>query len=412
MLDIKFIRQNPEVIKDSIKKRGLAVDIDRLLELDKKRIPLIQEIDQLRSQKKSSQKPTSQEIKALQKVKSELEKKEKEFEKVDLKYQEILWDVPNLLSPDTPVGKDESENVEIKKWGKPSKFDFQPKDHLALAQDLNLVDFERGAKTSGNKFYFLKNEAVQLVFALHQFILENLSAKKYTPMLVPHLVNERIAKGTGFLPRGEEKQIYKVEGEDLNLIATAEMSLAGFHMDEILAQNNLPLRYLGFSSCYRVEAGAYGKHSKGLFRVHQFDKWELYIYTLPEDSERALQELVEISEDLLKKLEIPYRVTQICSGDFNAPAYKKFDLEYWSPKDKEYREIGSASNCTDFQARRLKTRYKDNKGDILYPYTLNNTALPVSRALVAILENYQTYDGSVIIPKVLQKYMGLKIIKR
>lgn len=412
MLDIKFIRQNQDLVKDSIKKRNLKVSIERLLELDKKRTLLIQKIDQLRSQRKAPSKPTPVQIKNLKKVKIDLLKKEKEFSNINQQYQELLWDVPNILAPDTPIGKDEKGNIEVRHWGKIPEFDFEPKDHLTLASKLDLIDFERGAKVAGNKFYFLKNEAVLLSFALNQFVLDRIFKKGYRPFLVPHLVNSRIAQGAGFLPRGEERQIYKIEGKDLNLIATAEAPLSGYHMDEILSQKDLPLRYLGFSSCYRVEAGAYGKHSKGLFRVHQFDKWELYIYTLPQDSDRALEELVEISESLLRELIIPYRVVRLCSGEFNAPAYKKYDLEYFSPYDKQYREIGSASNCTDFQARRLKARYRDNQGEINYVHTLNNTALPLSRALIAILENYQSYDGSIMVPKVLQPYMnGLKIIK-
>jgi len=309
-----------------------------------------------------------------------------------------------MFPDDTPIGGEEA-NLEEKKWGDTEPKDFEVLDHLQWAEQKGLVDFERGAKVAGAKFYFLKASLVELELALAQFGLNVIKKHGFWPMGVPHLVNTRILEGAGFSARGEEKQVYKVEDEDLNLIATAEIPLTGFFADEIIPNQWLPSPMAGWSPAYRVEAGTYGKHSHGLYRVHQFNKLELYVYCKPEDSEAQHQKLLAIEEEICQALNIPYRVVRIAAGDLGAPAYKKYDVEYWTPVDKSYRELMSCSNVTDYQARKLNIRYRNKDETTEFVHTLNATAAATSRMIIAIIENFQDKEGKVHIPDALQPYM-------
>lgn len=404
MIDIKHLRARPEEYQTSAKLRGLATDINKILALDKDRSKLLSEVEQLRSELNVKGKPSPDELKKLQATKEKLEGLEKQLEKAQTDLDAALADVPNRLAPGTPEGGEEA-NKEERTWGEAIK-KADAKDHLTLAEANGWLDFEGGAKTSGAKFYFLKGAAVKLEFAVMRLAMDLLEDKGFTLVTVPHLVNGRTASGTGFMPRGEEQQLYKIENEDLYLIATAEMPLTGYHSDEIIDPEKLPILYAGFSPSYRREAGAYGKHSKGFYRVHQFDKLEMYLFTAPEDSDEWLQTLVKTEEELFQALEIPYRVTRTAAGDMGAPHYQKYDLEYWSPVDGVYRELTSASNCTDYQARRLGIRSRDADGKTRVVHTLNATALAFSRAFIAILENHQKADGVVELPEALRTYYG------
>jgi seryl-tRNA synthetase len=336
-----------------------------------------------------------------------LKKIEEDSDGYNSEYFELLKQVPNIFPDDTPIGGEEA-NREEKKWGKAELKDFDVVDHLTWGEKRGLIDFERGAKVAGNKFYYLKGSLVELELAVIQLAMKLAIEQKFCPVLPPNLVNSRMIEGTGFSARGDENQIYKIEDEDLNLIATAEIPLTGYHADEILKEANLPLLYVGLSPAYRREGGAYGKHNKGLFRTHQFNKMELYVFCKPEESEQWHQKLVELEEKLCQQLEIPYRIVRIASGDLGAPAYKKYDIEYWTPVDKTYRELMSCSNVTDYQARRLNIRYKDKDGKTVYAHTLNGTLAAMSRIPIALIENHQNQEGKVQLPKVLQPYMGGK----
>jgi seryl-tRNA synthetase len=310
-----------------------------------------------------------------------------------------------VVPDDTPEGGEEA-NKEIKQWGETAERDFEVLDHLSWAEQRGLIDFERGAKVAGNKFYFLKGPLVELELAVSQLGMELAKKHGFMPMMVPHMVNTRTLEGAGFSARGQEKQIYKVEDEDLNLIATAEIPLTGYHTDEILDEKDLPLQYGGLSPAYRVEGGAYGKHNRGLFRTHQFNKLELYVFCKPEDSENWHEKMVALEEEFCQLLEIPYHIVRIAAGDLGAPAYKKFDIEYYSPVDKTYRELMSCSNVTDYQARRLNIRYKKDGGQTEFVHTLNGTLAALSRIPIALIENHQDKEGGVAIPAALQKYMA------
>lgn len=403
MIDIKHLRANPDEYKRSVKLRGVKVDIDKLLETDERRSQLVTEVDRLRAELNVKGRPAEAELKKLQAAKNRLEKAKKALAELEQDYSDQIERVPNLLADDTPEGGEEARREESK-WGQAEKKDLR--DHLSLAESNGWVDFERGAKVAGAKFYFTQGSLARLNLALIRYAMDKAAQAGFTPMLVPNMVNSRVAAGTGFLPRGEENQIYSIEGDDLNLIATAEMPLTGYHSDEIIDPQDLPLLYAGYSPCYRREAGAYGKHSKGLFRTHQFEKVEMYIYCDPGDSEKWHRKMLDVEAEICRELEIPYRVVRIAAGDLGAPAYKKYDLEYWSPVDAEYRELTSCSNCTDYQARRLGIRTRTADGKTQFVHTLNGTAAVTSRMPVAILENHQTPEGRVRVPKALQNYFG------
>lgn len=406
MIDIKNLRANPDAYKDSAKLRGVSVDIDKLRKLDAERTKLIGEVEGLRSKLNVKGKPSATELKELQKVKDELGKLEAGSQKLELEYQELILVVPNLVANNTPEGGEESSRKE-KYWpeAKPKAIS-SIKDHVELAEANGWLDFERGAKVAGNKFYYLKGAAVRLQHSVMRMAMDLLEKEGFTLMYTPHMVNNRILEGTGFAPRGVEDQIYQIKNQDLALIGTAEIPLTGYHADEILEHGSLPLLYAALTPSYRLEAGAYGKHAKGLFRVHQFDKLEMYVYSEPAESEKWQQKLLELEEEICQLLEIPYRVVRIAAGDLGAPAYKKFDIEYWSPVDNSYRELASCSNCTDFQARRLNIKTRRDDGNTEFVHTLNGTAIAFSRVFIALVENHQDSGGKVRLPIALQQYYG------
>lgn len=408
MLDIQFIRDNPELVAEKSKQKGYEVDIQQLLGFDKERRELLLQVEDLRRQrneltaKNKGQKPDEEQVKAGRELKDKLADLDHKLASIEKEYDELLKAVPNVTPDDTPEGGEEN-NREEKKWGEPRQD--KVVDHQTWGEKRGLIDFERGAKVAGNKFYYLKGDLIQLELAVFQLGLQLAVKYGFTPLSVPHLVSQRAIEGTGFLAKGEEDQIYKVEGEDLHLIATAEIPITAYHADEILGE--LPLLYAGLSPAYRKEAGAYGKHSRGLYRVHQFNKLELYVFCKPEDSERWHQKLVQLEEELCQALEIPYRLVRIAAGDLGLPAYKKLDIEYWSPADKNYRELMSCSNVTDYQARRLNIRYKNADGKTEFVHTLNGTAAAFSRVCIALIENHQAGD-KLKIPAALQPFMGGK----
>lgn len=413
MLDIKYIREHIQEVKDNIKNRGLKVDVDKLLELDKKRLNLLSEVEGLRSAKnKPSGKPTAAELVELKKVKDKEDKLSTELNKVESEYKSLLFAVPNMTHPNSPIGKDDSENVEVRKAGKLPKFTFKPLDHVELGEKLGIIDFEAGSKVTGAKFYFLKDEAVLLEQALINYGLDLMQKEGFTLVATPDLAKTEIVNNMGYQPRGPEAQIYNIEGGDLSLIGTAEITLGGLYAGEIVDEKELPITLAGLSHCFRTEAGAYGRHSKGLYRVHQFSKLEMFVFCKPEDSDKWHEKLVKIEEKIFAGLGIPYRVVDICTGDMGAVAYRKYDLEGWMPGRDSYGEITSTSNCTDYQARNLGIKYRKTDGTTKYLHMLNGTGIAISRALIVLLENYQQTDGSITIPKALQKYIGMSVIKR
>lgn len=415
MLDIRFIRENAErVQKDALNKGYKNADVQAVISLDDERKALTTKIDELRarrnqiaaSMKNSGGKPSDEQIAEGKKIKEELAELEKTYRELDEKLSNALNGIPNILQADVPIGE-EGEDDLVKTWGE-ELFESRKgaEDHLDFANKKGWVDFERGSKVAGTKFYFLKGDLALLENAIYQFALNKLIAKGFNFMTVPHMVNSEVATGTGFAPRSsEQSDEYFIEGEDLSLIATAEMSLTGFHAGEILNEKDLPIFYAGYSPCYRKEAGTYGKHTRGLFRVHQFNKLEMYAYTLPEQSAETHEKILAIEEEIYQELGIPYRVINIASGDLGAPASKKYDIEYWSPVDGSYREITSCSNCTDYQARNLNIRVRRENGELQVVHTLNGTAVSLARCLVAAIENFQ--DGEdLVLPKVLRPYMN------
>ena len=415
MLDIRFIRENAErVQQDALNKGYKNADVQAVISLDDERKALTAQIDELRtrrnqiaaSMKSSGGKPSDEQIAEGKKIKEELAELEKTYRELDEKLSNALNGIPNILQADVPIGE-EGEDDLVKTWGE-ELFESRKgaQDHLDFANKKNWVDFERGSKVAGTKFYFLKGDLALLENAIYQFALNRLISKGFNFMTVPHMVNGEVAMGTGFAPRSsDQSDEYFIENEDLSLIATAEMSLTGYHAGEILNEKDLPIFYAGYSPCYRKEAGTYGKHTRGLFRVHQFNKLEMYAYTLPEQSVDVHEKILAVEEEIYQELGIPYRVINIASGDLGAPASKKYDIEYWSPVDGSYREITSCSNCTDYQARNLNIRVRRENGDLQVVHTLNGTAVSLARCLVAASENFQ--DGEdLVLPKVLQPYMN------
>jgi seryl-tRNA synthetase len=425
MLDIKFIRENQKEVQKNCENRNIKCDIDRLLQLDEKRKNLIQYVEELNAEKNKLniliQKSDSEErgklIEQGRAVKEKLEKSEPELNELMIEYNSILLRVPNMTHPDSPVGKNDSENKEIERYGEIPNFsaqggpasDWEPKGHEELMKDLDIIDFEKAAEVSGSKFYYLKNEGALLEMALIQFAFSKLVEKGFTPFITPDLARDKVLEGIGFNPRGEENQIYSIENTDLNLIGTAEITMGGYHMGETIPEEKLPLKYAALSHCFRTEAGSYGRHSSGLYRVHQFSKVEMFAYTLPEESEKMHEELKNIEIEIFKDLEIPFRVVDICTGDLGGPAYRKYDLEAWMTSKNNWGEITSTSDTTAYQSRRMNIKVERKNGKKEYLHMLNGTAIAVSRALIAIIENYQQADGSVKIPKVLKKYMPVQI---
>jgi len=419
MLDLKFVLSNVDAVKQNCQRRNIKADVDRLVALDEERRNLLKRVEdlhRLQNENADAMKaklPPDEREKLIAKgreLKQAAADEEANLAQIASGVDHILRQIPNMTHPDAPVAAGEEGNKEIRRNGSPTKFDFKPKDHVAIGKDLDLIDFETAANVSGQKFYYLKNEAVLLEFALIQYALYMLRKEGFAPIITPDLARAEILDGIGFNPRGAETQIYSIENTDLCLIATAEITLGGMLADRILDESELPLKYVGVSHCFRTEAGAAGKESKGLYRVHQFTKIEMFAFTAPEKSGETHEEFVKYEEKLFSGLGIPYRVVDICTGDLGGPAYRKYDLEAWMPgrgENGDWGEVTSASNCTDYQARRLGIKFRrEGEKKPVFVHMLNGTAIAISRALIAILENYQQKDGSVLIPKALKPYMG------
>ena len=423
MLDLQFISDNVELIERNCRDRGVKVDLAELLQLRENRSELITEGDQLRHEQKEVAgkipKASAEERASLidrgKELKAEVSKNEAALREIEIELRAELIKIPNLTHPDVPIGT-EAESRVVTEWGTKPKFDFKPLDHVEIARKCDLIDFEAGASVAGSGFYYLKNEAVLLELALVQYAVNKLRTEGFTLYTTPDLARDEVLEGIGFSPRGPETQIYSIDGTDLSLVATAEITLGGSLRNQILAEADLPIRMAGISHCFRTEAGGHGKAVRGIYRVHQFTKVEMFAFTAGdlEASNAMHQEIVRIEEELFQGLKIPYRKLDIASGDLGGPAYRKFDLEAWMPGRGEagdYGEVTSASNCTDFQARRLGVRSKspDRKGTH-FVHTLNGTAVACTRAIIAILENYQQEDGSVVIPEALRPWTGVDTI--
>ena len=420
MLDPKIIRDEPEKIRKMIIDRAVEFDFDGMLELDKKRRDLIKETDELRKkrnqmsiaigQAKKSNEDASSLLTDMEKISKDLDEQEQLQKTVESDYTNLAFSIPNMIHESVPIGTDESSNVELRKWGEIPQFNFQINDHIDLGQNLNIIDLERAAKTAGARFYYLKGGLVKLSQALISFALDFMQEKEYNLIQPPYMINRKSMEGA-VIADDFEDVIYKVQDEDLFLIGTSEHAIASMHSDEILDGNKLPFRYASFSPCFRKEAGAHGKDQKGIFRVHQFDKIEQFIFAKPENSWNEHEKMISITEEFYKKLEIPFKVMLLSSGDMGKVSAKTFDIEAWMPGQNAYREIVSCSNCLDFQSRRLKIRFRDKSNeDTQYVHTLNSTLVAVERTIVSIMENFQTNDGHITVPQVLQKYFGDKII--
>lgn len=427
MLEYKFIKDNLDAVKQNIINRNMEADADLVVKLYDERTSLttkLQLLQQKRNENAAAMKTKMEDAKrqeliaAGKQLKDDIAAAEKELADIEPELEDAARRIPNMANPEAPVGKVDTENLEVKKVGTPRKFSFTAKDHVELGESLDIIDFDRGTKVSGQKFYYLKNEAVFLEQALIMYALNTLRRHGFTPFITPDIAKQEVLQGIGFNPRGNESNVYCIEEEGTCLVATAEITLGGYHSGEILDKSKLPLFYCGLSHCFRREAGAAGHFSKGLYRVHQFDKVEMFVYCLPEQSDELHEKLRLIEEEIFSGLGIPFRVVDTCTGDLGAPAYRKWDLEAWMPgrSDKEhpdgdYGEVTSTSNCTDYQARRLNIKYKDDDGKNKYVHMLNGTAIAVGRAMLAVLENYQNEDGSVSIPEVLRPICGFDKIE-
>lgn len=414
MLDIKLIREKPEYVKERLAARCKDYPIEQLLAVDREWREITSKVGKYRAEKnrmarlisKSTDKAKA--IAEVEKINLEIEQCENRLAELDTERTKILALLPNLPHETVPVGHDENSNVVVKEFGSIPDFGFKPKDHIELGEIHGLIDVERAGKVSGARFAYLKKELVFLEFAIVQFALNELVKDGFVPVLPPVLVREFALFGTGFLPTGRE-DVYKIEGEDLYLAGTAEVPLGAMHAGEIFEKKDLPKYYVGFSTCFRTEAGAHGRDTKGIFRVHQFDKIEMFKFVLPETSWEEHEKLLESAENLVKKLKLPYRVVNIASGELGPSAAKKYDIEVYLPGQGKYREMVSCSNCTDYQARRLNIRYRDTDG-LKFVHTLNSTALAIGRTIVAIMENYQTEDGKIEMPEVLKQYLHFDVI--
>jgi seryl-tRNA synthetase len=429
MLDYHFIADNLEAVKQNITSRYMKADADAVVALFNRRTVLSTALQNLQQQRnanaaamKGKLEPDKRNalIEEGKKLKEAIATAEAELARVEKDLDTEGRRVPNMAHPDAPRGKEDKDNLEVKRVGEPTKFDFDPADHVKLGQDLDIIDFDSGTKVSGTKFYYLKNEGVFLELGLTRYALDILQKKGFTPFITPDVAKEEILEGIGFNPRGAESNVYTVEGEGTCLVGTAEITLGGYYSNTIFAKDKLPLRMAGLSHCFRREAGAAGQFSKGLYRVHQFTKVEMFVYCLPEESGRFHEELRAVEEEIFTGLEIPFRVVDTCTGDLGAPAYRKWDLEAWMPgraatpgrENGDWGEVTSTSNCTDYQARRLNIRYKDDDGKNRFVHMLNGTAIAFSRAIIAVLENFQQADGSIKLPKALVPYCGFEVIKR
>lgn len=413
-MDIKFIHQNPELVKQACQNRGVEIEIDKLLALDEKRRDLIQKIEKLRADKKRQGKEEPQVLRASKKTIKKLEEARKEIEK---DFQSLMSKIPNIPFNEVPIGKGENDNVILREVGESPKFSFPAKDYLEIAKDK--IDTERGAKVAGSRFYYLKDEIALLELKLINFAVNFLTSQEnirkiiqekgleisdrpFIAVVPPLILKPEIMRGMGYLDQAPD-EIYFLEKDQLYLIGTAEQALIALHSNEILQEKDLPLRYVGFPcSSFRREAGSYGKDVRGIFRVHQFEKVEMVSFCTPENSKLEHELLVSLEEELIKKIKIPYRLVQICTGDLSYPSAESYDIEAWIPSQQKYRELGSSSNCTDFQARRLGIRYKNKQGKKFFVHTLNATALAMPRTIIAIIENYQKEDGGFNWPEILK----------
>ena len=428
MLDYRFITENLTAVMANIADRFMQADAKAVARLYSLRTGLTTQLQSLQQKRNANAvamkgKLTSEERNELieegKKLKDEISVLESELEKAERELLAETRKIPNMAHPDAPVGKEEKDNLEVKRSGNIPHFNFEPQDHVKIGNSLDIIDFDAGTKVSGTKFYYLKNEGVFLELGLVRYALDILQKKGFTPFITPDIAREEILEGIGFNPRGAESNVYMIQGEDAGksgacLVGTAEITLGGYYSNTVLQKEKLPLRMAGLSHCFRREAGAAGQFSKGLYRVHQFTKVEMFIFCLPEESGRFHEELRSIEEEIFENLNIPFRVVDTCTGDLGAPAYRKWDLEAWMPgrNGGEWGEVTSTSNCTDYQARRLNIRFKDDDGKNKFVHMLNGTAIAVSRAIIAILENFQQADGSVRIPEALAPYCGFNTIKK
>ncbi len=418
---MKFVKEHLDEVKENIRNRNMSVDADKAVRLYDRRIELIQAVEEQRQRRNENAKsmkgkisPEEREklIAAGKELKTTIAGLEEELDSTGKELNALAGTIPNMAHPDAPVGKEDKDNLEIRRWGKVPSFPFAARDHVELGATLDLVDFETASRVTGPKFYYLRNEGVYLELALVRYAMDILSAHGFTPTITPDIAREEVVEGIGFNPRGEESNIYNLEGTGTCLVGTAEITLGGYHAGGLLDPELLPVKLAGLSHCFRREAGSAGQFSKGLYRVHQFTKVEMFVYCSPEESSRIHEELLAIEEEIFQGLEIPYRVVDTCTGDLGAPAYRKFDLEAWMPgrgENGEWGEVTSTSNCTDYQSRRLNVRMRGEKGN-RYLHMLNGTAIAVSRAIIAILENFQQEDGSVKIPQRLIPYCGFNTI--
>ena len=420
MLDIKFIRENPKLVKEGIKRKQVEVDIDQLLEVDKKRRETMTALEDMRAQKNKASKEISKLKNEKEKKKIILEMREldsnsdrldERLKELDNEFDSLMLLIPNLPLKDVPAGKDESDNVVLRQVGEKTKFNFKPQNYLELAEKLDLIDTKRAAKVSGTRFGYIKNQLALMEFALINMVFDLMVKKGFKIIVPPVMIKPEMMKGMGYVERGKE-DIYFIEKDNLFLVATSEQSIGPMYADEVLDEKDLPLRYAAFSSCFRREAGAYGKDTKGILRVHQFDKIEMFSFCHPDKSREEHEFFLSIEEELMKLIKVPYQVLNICTGDLGDQAAVKYDIEAWLPTENRYRETHSTSNCTDFQARRLNVRFRNVKENKLeFVHTVNGTAFAIGRTLIAIIENYQQKDGSVLVPLALQKYLNFKAIK-
>ncbi len=418
MIDLKELKEREGEIRKNIEDRFMKVDLDKILADQEKRSRLLSETEDLRAKKNENAKKMKGKLESTERarlieegksIKEELQKKEAELEEVDKEFKSEAMTIPNYASKDAPIGKEDKDSLAIKFFMEPTKFPFKAKDHVELGEMKDLIDFEKGAKVSGQKFYYLKNRLVVLQMALERYALDIVMKHGFTPFITPDIAREEILSGIGFNPRGEESNIYTIEDTGTCLVGTAEITLGGYYSDTIFNKSDLPIKMTGLSHCFRREAGGAGQYSKGLYRVHQFSKLEMFIYCLPEESEKYHEEILKIEEEIFQGLKIPYRIVDTATGDLGAPAYRKFDIEAWMPgrgEEGEYGEVTSTSNCTDYQARNLNIRYKDDDGKTKFVHMLNGTAVALSRAVIAVMENYQEEDGSIRVPDALIPYTG------
>lgn len=426
MLDAAFIRDNLEAVRANCRNRLVRADVDSVVQLESERKRLVQESQQLQQRANEISKRIPQEKDPAKKqeliaegkaIREQVAHAEKQQKQAESYLHAALMTIPNMTHPAAPVGSTAADNRVIRTFGEPRKFDFPVKDHVAVAEALDLVDFEAGASVAGQKFYFLKNEGALLELALIQYAMQSLVKEGYTPVITPDLARVDVLEGIGFIPRDpnpETRQVYTVADTDLCLIATAEITLGGMHRDQIMEELDLPKKYVGMSHCFRTEAGAPGRDTRGLYRVHQFTKVEMFAFCTPDQSESIHNELLRIEESIFQGLGLAYHVIDTCTGDLGGPAYRKYDIEAWMPargEAGEFGEVTSTSNCTDYQARRLNIRYKaQGQKGTRFVHTLNGTAVACSRAIVAILENYQQADGSVVVPEALRPWVGKSVI--